>query len=249
MFFFCELLPPALCPCSSRVRAAAAPTSTTSSTSSTHNSTLTATSTTSHKTHSTRIPTHIPVGPPVPLPHTPVISRPGVSITHTHSVDPAIPVHTRVPFQNPPQSGQKPISIVFEVLGGLAASALLFGFIRCFRSYRKIPARDRIAEIVQRHQLQRELEELERNPGRLRRHPSLPEPAPPYFPRPPSYDHLLPSMPPVSIAPRHHHPGVDNRAHYTPVATHSPPSTPPMSERILMPTPAATPEMPPGQPT
>lgn len=247
MFFSCELLSPAICPCSSRVRAAAAPTSTTSSTLSTHISSSTAKGTTSHKTQSTRIPPHIPAGPPAP--HPPVISRPGVTITHTHSIDPDIPVHTKVPFHNQPQSGQKPISIVFEVLGGLAASALLIGFLRCFYNYKKTPGRDRIADILQRHHLQRELEELERNPGLLRRHPSLREPAPPYFPRPPSYEHVLPSMPPVSIAPRDHHPEVDNRAQYTSVATHSPPSTPPMSERILMPTPAVTPGTPPGQPT
>lgn len=143
------------------------------------------------------------------------------------------------------QSGQKPISIVFEVLGGLFASALILGFIRCYHNYRKTPGRDRIADILQRHHLQRELEELERNPVLLRRHQSLREPAPPYFPRPPSYENpnQRTSMPPVTLGRGEDHPQPDNRSQYSAVSTHSPPSTPPMSERVPLPSPAATPRV------
>ncbi|KAF9478177.1 hypothetical protein BDN70DRAFT_933631 [Pholiota conissans] len=237
---------------------AAAPTSTTStasSSSTTHRptsaSSATNASSASHKTSPTHIPHVVSVSP---AQQSAVIPRPGSTPTHSRTFNPDAPAHTRNPFQNPhvkpSRSGQKPISIVFEVLGGVAASALLLGFIRCFHNYRKTPARDRIADILHRHQLQRELEELGRNPHILRRHHSIRDPAPPYFPRPPSYENVLPSMPPVSIASsRDHHLQDDDRAHYIPVATNSPPSSPPMSERILLPTPAVTPGAHPRQPS
>jgi hypothetical protein len=117
---------------------------------------------------------------------------------------------------------------VFEVLGGVVAGLLLLSFLRCCNNYRKTPRRDRIADIVHRHNLQRELEELERNPRTLRR-PSLPEPAPPYFPRPPSYD-----IPPASQDHTSSHFQRSERSVspsvYSAVSTSSPPSTPPMSE-------------------
>lgn len=102
-----------------------------------------------------------------------------------------VPFHTGATpqSQDSQQSGQKPIFVVFEVLGGLLASGLLIGLGRCCYQYRNTPKRDRIAEVVNRHNLQRELEEIERNPQILRRHlNSLREPAPPYYPAPPSYE-------------------------------------------------------------
>ena len=120
---------------------------------------------------------------PFPLTH-PTFPEPTTWPTETKPAD--IPFHTGAtpPFQ---QSGQKPIFVVFEVLGGLLASGLLLGLGRCCYQYKKAPKRDRIAEVLNRHNLQRELEELERNPQILRR-PSLREPAPPYYPAPPSYE-------------------------------------------------------------
>ncbi|KAL0949274.1 hypothetical protein HGRIS_009351 [Hohenbuehelia grisea] len=81
---------------------------------------------------------------------------------------------------------QNPVAIVFEVIGALAGVALVLSIIRCIYSYRRTPNRDRIAALVERHRLQREMEELERNP-RILRPPSFVEPPPPYLPRPPSY--------------------------------------------------------------
>lgn len=114
-------------------------------------------------------------------------------ITHPTYTFPAgtiipAPLHTRPPHSSahpspqPQQSGQKPIFVVFEVLGGLVASGLLLGLLRCCYRYKKPPPRDRIAEVVDRHILERELVERERN-----------EPAPPYVPAclsPPPYSSL-----------------------------------------------------------
>ncbi|KAF8974169.1 hypothetical protein BDZ97DRAFT_1911383 [Flammula alnicola] len=220
------------------------------SSSSSHSSSSSSSST-SHRSSSIHIPhtlpstrpnsilgTHAPVFPThtriPPVPNNPVFTN--------------APTHTRDPFQGPShasQPSQKPISIVFEVLGGLFAVALLLGFLRCFHNYRKTPHRDRIADILQRHQLHRELEELERNPAALRR-PSLREPAPPYFPRPPSYDAMNPSLPAVSILPRASAPP---RTEYSAVNPYSPPPSPPMSERILLPTPAVAPRTHPELPS
>lgn len=83
------------------------------------------------------------------------------------------------------QSGQKPIFVVFEVVGGLIGSILLIGLLRCCYQYNKAPKRDRITEVLNRHHLQRELAELEQNSHILRRPPL--GPAPPYFPAPPPY--------------------------------------------------------------
>ncbi|KAJ7167490.1 hypothetical protein C8R46DRAFT_1093166 [Mycena filopes] len=92
--------------------------------------------------------------------------------------------HTR-PHERPPHHQSMAI-IVFEVLGALAGVAFVLSVVRCFWSYNRTPARDRIAAVMHRHQLQREMEELERNPPE--RHQSLREPPPPPYIRPPSYD-------------------------------------------------------------
>ncbi|KAH9482790.1 hypothetical protein JR316_0004890 [Psilocybe cubensis] len=135
-----------------------------------------------------------------------------------HSGRPRPPPPTSTPL--PPRPKHKPILIAFEVIGGLALAGVLLSLIRCYYNYKRTPHRDRIADILQRHHLQRELEELERNPHLLRR-PSLREPAPPYFPRPPSYDDLTSGGPLAS------------RGVYSAVGTHSPPPSPPMSQIVL----------------
>lgn len=174
---------------------------------------------TSHRPFITNRPHSVPTGghhqsveiisrPTLPTPH----SRP---ITHPR---PTGIFHTPTPAN----SNQSTIAIVFEVLGGLVGLAILYSFFRCCNNYRNTPRRDRIADVLQRHQLQRELEEIERNPAILRR-PSLREPAPPYFPRPPSYDDLAPSL--MRTAPP--------RTEYAPLVTYSPPPSPPMSQRPL----------------
>ncbi|KAF8913773.1 hypothetical protein CPB84DRAFT_1757496 [Gymnopilus junonius] len=177
----------------------------------------------SNRPSSTHLPiTHPHLPPPTTRHSIQIISRP---TQPTNPIVP-IPVHTHRPPPPPPshsqQSTQKPISIAFEVLGGLFASLIIIGLIRCCYNYKKTPGRDRIADILHRHNLQRELEELERNPAVLRR-PSLREPAPPYFPRPPSYEDMNPPQPVRST------PG----STYSAVATSSPPPSPPMSQRDL----------------
>lgn len=137
--------------------------------------------------HSIKI-THLPKTEPTRIPK--IITRPQI-VTHpsfpTRSIPPIIPVQTQTPHTPSSHSGQKPIFVVFAVLGGVLVSGLLLGLVRCCYQYKKAPGRDRIAEILNRHNLQREMEELERNPRMLRR-PSLREPAPPYYPAPPSYE-------------------------------------------------------------
>ncbi|KAJ7753973.1 hypothetical protein DFH07DRAFT_941200 [Mycena maculata] len=75
------------------------------------------------------------------------------------------------------------IIILLEALGVLTGVLILLALLRCFYSYRRTPNRDRILALLHRHQLQREMEELERNPPESRR--SLV--APPPYVRPPSY--------------------------------------------------------------
>lgn len=126
--------------------------------------------------------------------HTSTIHVPNIHPVPTSQFFPR-PTRTNdpvVPFHSPPSrsrhSGQEPIVVVFEVLGGVLALGFLLCLGRCCYQYRKAPKRDRIAEVLHRHHLQRELEELERNPQILRRPNSLCEPAPPYCPDPPSYE-------------------------------------------------------------
>ncbi|CAA7259636.1 unnamed protein product [Cyclocybe aegerita] len=200
-----------------------------------HTRTLT---TTSHRRATvTRIPHSQPTRahsiqiPQIPQPQSP--NNPALA-TRTRDVTAAFPDRTRGPGRGPPRDpngfqrprrhrgGQRPIIIAFEVLGGIAGAAVLFFIGRCLYNYKKTPKRDRIAEILQRHHLEREMEELERNPRALRR-TSIQEPAPPYFPRPPSYNETR-MAPAVSSA---------TRAEYTQVATHSPPSSPPPTHTSL----------------
>jgi len=131
-----------------------------------------------HPSHTSTI--HVPNIHPIPITTPTFLPRP------SRTNQPFVPFHAGDP---PPSqhSGQKPILVVFEVLGGLLALGFLLCLGRCCYQYKKAPKRDRIAEVLHRHHLQRELEELERNPGILRRG-SLRDPAPPYCPDPPSYE-------------------------------------------------------------
>ncbi|KAF8897842.1 hypothetical protein BD779DRAFT_405121 [Infundibulicybe gibba] len=106
-------------------------------------------------------------------------------ITPTRTKRPPIPAQTDPPRGGSP-AGHKPIAILFEVLGGIAGVVFLALTLRCVYVYKRTPHQDRIAAIVNRHRLQREMEELERNPRPLWR-PRNWEPAPPYFPPPPEY--------------------------------------------------------------
>ncbi|KAJ7129379.1 hypothetical protein C8R44DRAFT_872654 [Mycena epipterygia] len=120
-------------------------------------------------------PTQIPSGPNPTRPATPPPVKPSF---HPH----------------PHPQGQSVAALVFEILGGLAGCLLVLSLLRCVYSYNRTPNRDRITAILHRHQLQREMEELERNPPDPRR--SV-EPPPPYL-APPTYpddEHTLLSRP------------------------------------------------------
>ncbi|KAJ7490286.1 hypothetical protein B0H11DRAFT_1018728 [Mycena galericulata] len=142
--------------------------------------------TSSNQTHkpTTGTTKHQPVSTPRPIPTHPIVpshpvgGTPAAAPSHFHPHPP--------PSSLPQQRQQHPqsvVAIVFEVLGALAGFLLLLSLLRCLYSYKRTPRRDRIAAVLHRHQLQREMEELERNPP-VRRH-SIPPP-PPYL-APPVY--------------------------------------------------------------
>jgi hypothetical protein len=79
-----------------------------------------------------------------------------------------------------------PVVIMFSVLGGLMVLGLFVALGRCVAARKRGPKRDRIAEVMERHRLQQELAHLNRNS--FFSVPAPPEPAPPYYPPPPTYD-------------------------------------------------------------
>jgi len=99
-------------------------------------------------------------------------SSPSESIQHHHPDDGHHSTSTAV--------------LIFEILGVLAAVLVVLGIVRCLLIYSRTPNQDRIVNILHRHQLQREMEELERNPRLFHRN-SLIEPPPPPYLRPPDY--------------------------------------------------------------
>ncbi|GLB34030.1 hypothetical protein LshimejAT787_0109140 [Lyophyllum shimeji] len=109
------------------------------------------------------------------------------------------PTRTRGPdFGNHSPSHQSPIVIFFEALCGLVGVFIFLVLLRFCYSYRKTPEQDRVSAFIDRHRLQREMEELQRRPP-IRRF-SIQEPAPPYMPRPPSYAEVaLPTVEYVGI--------------------------------------------------
>ncbi|KAJ7864897.1 hypothetical protein B0H13DRAFT_2068642 [Mycena leptocephala] len=133
--------------------------------------------------------------PPITHPTTngQITLRPG---SPTRSPGPA-PSHFH---PHPPPHHQSTSSLVFEILGAIAGILFFLSVLRCIYSYNRTPSHDRITAILHRHQLQREMEELERNPP-LRR-ASLVEPPPPYIAPPPSYpaDEHTPLSPRQSLS-------------------------------------------------
>ncbi|KAJ7584371.1 hypothetical protein C8J56DRAFT_150856 [Mycena floridula] len=135
--------------------------------------------------------------------HRPVFTKPPASPHIIHN-NPPPSTHS---FSRPAASGapagfpqhhhrerQKPLVTILEIIGGAIAFLLLIGLVRCIISYKKTPNRDRIAAIMHRHQLQRELEELAQAQP-LHRSSLVEPPPPPYLPRPPSYSDDQVSMP------------------------------------------------------
>ena len=140
----------------------------------------------SNRTHTPHSTIPIPHTPSTSLPFTPHRQPPATS----HPDPPSVAPHTsRV------ASHQPVVAIVFEVIAGLVALFILLSLARCLYSWRKTPSRDRIAVLVNRHQLEREMAELEREQLERRRrqwrqqHSILVPPPPPYQ-RAPSYESL-----------------------------------------------------------
>ncbi|KXN87972.1 hypothetical protein AN958_07982 [Leucoagaricus sp. SymC.cos] len=151
--------------------------------------------------------------PPIPGPYGYLPPRPSPDIP-SPTVSPDFQPHHEDRHRHPTQ---RPIAIVFEVLGGLIGLAALTSCLRCCYIYNKTPKRDRIEAILDRHQLERELAELGRSPRALRRSPTS-DPLPLYFPPPPTYETVVPRNPTSAPAPV-------ERSGYTEVATRSPPSS------------------------
>ncbi|KLO15671.1 hypothetical protein SCHPADRAFT_995672 [Schizopora paradoxa] len=108
----------------------------------------------------------------------------------TSSVDSGTPFSTSPELQTSSHHGQPPAAIAFEVIGGLALLALILCCARCAYKYRRVPARDRVALILDRHRLERELEEMEEAQP-YRRRTSLTRPPPPAYQNAPAYDEAI----------------------------------------------------------
>ena len=111
-------------------------------------------------------------------------------------------------------TGQSTSSIVLEVLAGIVAAVVLFLVGRCYYSYRRTPARDRIGALLNRHRLEREMEEMERD--RMERFSRALDsrrwrPPPPPYQHAPEYESVItsddsidwgrPSLPPTTHPP------------------------------------------------
>ncbi|EMD40946.1 hypothetical protein CERSUDRAFT_91697 [Gelatoporia subvermispora B] len=86
---------------------------------------------------------------------------------------------------------QPTVAIVFEALAGVVGLIVVLALGRCYWSWKKTPRQDRIAALVNRHALDREMAELERAQLQQRiraRQAECVPPPPPYVPAPPAYD-------------------------------------------------------------
>lgn len=101
---------------------------------------------------------------------------------HTHAPPPS---PSAVQSQSTQRHGPSAVAIVFGVVGGLFALAVVASIVRCVYKYKRTPGRDRIAALLDRHRLERELAEMEEAPPARRR--SLLGPPPPPYQRPPDY--------------------------------------------------------------
>lgn len=77
---------------------------------------------------------------------------------------------------------------MFEVIAGVAGLLILLALLRCAYSWRKTPSHDRVAAFVNRHELQREMEQLEREDLQRRLPNALFIPPPPPYQHAPAYD-------------------------------------------------------------
>ncbi|PIL37326.1 hypothetical protein GSI_01019 [Ganoderma sinense ZZ0214-1] len=142
---------------------------------------------THHKTssHSLVIP-HTPTRTPYqswPHPHT--------TASHAHPFMPSTPIPSSTRSS---AHGQPVVAIVFEVLAGAAGLFIVLALARCLYSYKRTPARDRIGALLNRHRLEREMEEMERDRmARISRalEPYRWRPPPPPYQHAPEYDSVV----------------------------------------------------------
>lgn len=144
-----------------------------------------------------------------PAPSLPNRRNPSSFPTHDCSHKSIPPIRLESPHPSPSPKNQQDKSrsktsqrnaiIAVSTIGGTFVLCFLLALVRCISRYKRPPKRDRIAEAIDRHNLQREMEELAFDPHALRR-PSARDPAPPYIPRPPSYSEpLSESLPPDDV--------------------------------------------------
>ena len=148
------------------------------------------------------------------IPHTPTrtlhpsVPHPHTTGSHPHPISPSTPMPTRSSAH-----GQPVVAIVFEVLAGAAGLFIVLALARCLYSYKRTPARDRIGALLNRHRLEREMEELERDRmARISRalEPYRWRPPPPPYQHAPAYDSVADSS-------------IDWGRPTQPVPSHSPP--------------------------
>jgi len=131
-----------------------------------------------HTSHSRSLPqqsTHFTFHPH-PIPTASLDGPDSPSINNITSAPPPHPSHH-----------QPPVAIAFEVIGGLALLSLILCCSRCVYKYKRMPERDRISAVVDRHRLERELEEMEEAQP-YRRRTSLTRPPPPAYQNAPAYE-------------------------------------------------------------
>ncbi|KAH8113438.1 hypothetical protein DFH11DRAFT_1602048 [Phellopilus nigrolimitatus] len=115
---------------------------------------------------------------------------------HTHPAPTSSPTSSRTPDSDSasnPRGHQSITAIVFEVVGGILGLALLVGCGCCLHKYHRTPRQDRIAALVDRHMLERELAEMEE--ARQERRVSLVCPPPPPYQRAPDYEEAVHQSP------------------------------------------------------
>jgi len=137
-------------------------------------------------THSAR-PTAAPAPGIAPMPLPPHHNPP------PNPAPPPQPPPTTSGASSSPHSHHQPaVAIVFEALAGVVGLIVVLVLGKCCYSWRKTPRQDRIAALMNRHALDREMAELERAQlqQRLRARQVERVPPPPYIPAPPAYDDI-----------------------------------------------------------
>lgn len=135
------------------------------------------------KSHSLVIP-HTRTPYPTWHPHT--------TGSHPHPFSPGTPIPSSTRSS---AHGQPVVAIVFEVLAGAAGLFIVLALARCLYSYKRTPSRDRIGALLNRHRLEREMEDLEQRDRMARISRALEpyrwRPPPPPYQHAPAYDSVV----------------------------------------------------------